>query len=83
MTNIGFIAVALIGLIAATHVPSGADAQTIGGNSYKAQAAILSAGTRAAAIADLKAVGRVGVVDLKFNTRASGGQLNPYPAAAK
>lgn len=53
---------ALLGLA----VPALAPAQAMSGNTYKADAAILSAGSRAAAISRLKGVPGVGVVNLKI-----------------
>ena len=48
--------------------PASQSAQAFGGNSYKAEAAILSAGSRAAAISRLRAVPSVGVVNLNIRT---------------
>ena len=49
------------------HRPASLPAQAFGGgDSYKAQAAIMSAGSRAAAISRLKAVPSVGVVNLNI-----------------
>jgi hypothetical protein len=46
--------------------PAGLPAQAFAGGTYKAEAAILSAGSRAAAISRLKAVPSVGVVNLSI-----------------
>jgi hypothetical protein len=46
--------------------PANLSAQVFAGSSYKAEAAILSAGSRAAAISRLKVVPSVGVVNLSF-----------------
>lgn len=46
--------------------PFNLPAQAFGGDAYKAEAAIMSAGSRAAAISRLKAVPSVGVVNLKI-----------------
>lgn len=46
--------------------PANPPAQALAGGSYKAEAAILSAGSRAAAISRLKAVPSVGVVNLNI-----------------
>jgi hypothetical protein len=46
--------------------PANLPAQAFGSSTYKAEAAILSAGSRAAAISRLKAVPSVGVVNLSF-----------------
>ena len=48
--------------------PANQPAMAFGGNSYKAEAAILSAGSRAAAISRLRAVPSVGVVNLNIRT---------------
>jgi hypothetical protein len=53
---------ALLGLT----IPALAPVQAMSGNTYKADAAILSAGSRAAAIARLENVPSVGVVNLKI-----------------
>lgn len=59
-------AVFSLALLAAS--PANQPAQAFGGNSYKAEAAILSAGSRAAAISRLRAVPSVGVVNLNIRT---------------
>ncbi len=46
--------------------PVNQPAQAFGGNTYKAQAAIMSAGSRAPAVSRLKAVPSVGVVNLSI-----------------
>jgi hypothetical protein len=46
--------------------PVGQPAQAFAGSTYKAEAAILSAGSRAPAISRLKAIPSVGVVNLSF-----------------
>jgi hypothetical protein len=46
--------------------PANISAQAFGGSTYKAEAAILSAGSRAAAISRLKVVPSVGVVNLNI-----------------
>jgi hypothetical protein len=48
--------------------PVNQPAQAFGGSSYKAEAAILSAGSRVAAISRLRAVPSVGVVNLNIRT---------------
>jgi hypothetical protein len=57
---------ALFALAVLTLSPANLPAQAFGGDSYKAQAAIMSAGSRAAAISGLKAVRSVGVVNLNI-----------------
>jgi len=47
-------------------VPAIQPAQAFGDSTYKAEAAILSAGSRAPAISRLKAIPSVGVVNLRF-----------------
>lgn len=61
-----FIRSALFGLAVLTLPQSSPPAQAFGGSSYKAEAAILSAGSKAAAVSRLKAVPSVGVVNLKI-----------------
>jgi hypothetical protein len=58
-----FLSLALLALS-----PANQSAQAFGGSSYKAEAAILSAGSRAAAISRLRAVPSVGVVNLNIRT---------------
>jgi hypothetical protein len=48
--------------------PANQPAQAFGSDGYKAEAAILSAGSRAAAVKRLRAVPSVGVVNLKIRT---------------
>ena len=48
--------------------PANLSAQVFPDDSYKAEAAIISAGSRAAAISRLKAIPSVGVVNLSFRT---------------
>jgi hypothetical protein len=57
---------ALFGLAVLALSPANLPAVAFGGSTYKAQAAIMSAGSRAGAIASLKAVPSVGVVNLKI-----------------
>lgn len=57
---------ALFGLAVLALSPTNLPAQSFGGSTYKAEAAIMSAGSRAAAISRLKAVPRVGVVNLNI-----------------
>lgn len=57
---------ALFGLVVLILSPTSLPAQASGGNGYKAEAAIMSAGSRAAAISGLKAVPSVGVVNLNI-----------------
>ena len=57
---------ALFGLAVLMTPPSGVQAQVFPDSTYKADAAILSAGSRAAAIARLKKVPSVGVVNLNI-----------------
>jgi hypothetical protein len=56
-----FLSLALLALS-----PANQSAQAFGGGTYKAQAAIMSAGSRAGAISRLKAVPSVGVINLKI-----------------
>ncbi|MDP1700859.1 MAG: hypothetical protein Q8L53_07875 [Aestuariivirga sp.] len=58
----------LFGLAVLVLSPSNLPAQFFGGSSYKADTAILSAGSRAAAISRLRAVPSVGVVNLNIRT---------------
>jgi hypothetical protein len=60
------ISTALFSLAMVMLSPSNLSAQVFAGSSYKAEVAILSAGSRAAAISRLKAVPSVGVVNLSF-----------------
>ena len=62
------ISSAVISLALLAVSPASEPAQAFGGNSYKAEAAILSAGSRAAAISRLRAVPSVGVVNLNIRT---------------
>lgn len=57
---------ALFGLAVLALSPTNLPAQSFGGSTYKAEATIMSAGSRAAAISRLKAVPRVGVVNLNI-----------------
>lgn len=57
---------ALFGLAVLTLSPTNLPAQSFGGSTYKVEAAIMSAGSRAAAISRLKAVPSVGVVNLNI-----------------
>lgn len=57
---------ALFSLTVLALAPSSPPAQAFGGSAYKAEAAIMSAGSRAAAISRLKAVPSVGVVNLNI-----------------
>ena len=57
---------ALFGLAVLAVPPSGAQAQVFPDSTYKADAAILSAGSRAAAISRLKKVPSVGIVNLNI-----------------
>lgn len=57
---------ALFGLAVLALSPTNLPAQSFGGSTYKAEAAIMSAGSRAAAISRLKAVPSVGVVNLNI-----------------
>ena len=57
---------ALFGLAVLALSPANLPAQSFGGSTYKAEAAIMSAGSRAAAISRLKAVPSVGVVNLNI-----------------
>ena len=57
---------ALFGLAVLTLSPTSLPAQAFGGDGYKANAAIMSASSRAAAISRLKAVPSVGVVNLNI-----------------
>ncbi len=59
---------ALFGLAVLALPPASLPAQAFGGSSYKAEAAILSAGSRAAAISRLRAVPSIGVVNLNIRT---------------
>jgi hypothetical protein len=61
-----FARAALFGLAVLALSPSNLPAQTFGGSAYKAEAAILSAGSRAGAVSRLKAVPSVGVVNLNI-----------------
>ncbi len=56
-----FLSLALLALS-----PANLPAQAFGGSTYKAEAAIMSAGSRAAAVSRLKAVPSVGVVNLNI-----------------
>ena len=64
--NRTFIRSALFSLAVFSLSPSNLSAQIFAGSTYKAEAAILSAGSRAAAISRLKAVPSVGVVNLNI-----------------
>ena len=57
---------ALFGLAVLTLSPASLPAQAFGGSTYKAEAAIMSAGSRVSAISRLKAVPSVGVVNLNI-----------------
>ena len=58
----------LFGLAFTAGSPANLSAQVFPDDSYKAEAAIISAGSRAAAISRLKAIPSVGVVNLSFRT---------------
>ena len=58
----------LFSLAFAAGAPANLSAQVSTDNVYKAEAAILSAGTRAPAISKLRAIPSVGVVNLSFRT---------------
>ena len=60
------IRAAMFSLAVLTLSPAYLPAQAFGGGAYKAEAAIMSAGSRAAAISRLKAVPSVGVVNLNI-----------------
>lgn len=62
------ISTAFLSLALLAGSPANQPVQAFDGNSYKAEAAILSAGSRAAAISRLKAVPSVGVVNLSIRT---------------
>ncbi len=57
---------ALFGLAVLALSPANLPAQSFGGSTYKAEAAIMSAGSRAAAVSRLKAVPSIGVVNLNI-----------------
>jgi predicted solute-binding protein len=59
---------ALLAFAVLAAAPTGASAQFFSGSSYKAEAAIISAGSRAAAISRLKRVPSVGVVNLNVRS---------------
>jgi len=61
------IRAALFSLAVLALSPSNLPAQSFGGSTYKAVAAMMSAGSRAGAVSRLKAVPSVGVVNLKFS----------------
>lgn len=57
---------ALFGLAVLTLSPSSLPAQAFDGTTYKAEAAIISAGSRAGAVTRLKAVPSVGLINLNI-----------------
>ncbi len=57
---------ALLSLAVLALSPANLPAQSFGGSTYKAEAAIMSAGSRAAAISRLKAVPSIGVINLNI-----------------
>jgi len=59
------IRAALFSLAVLVLSPSNLPAQSFGGSTYKAVAAMMSAGSRAGAVSRLKAVPSIGVVNLK------------------
>jgi hypothetical protein len=61
-----FVRSVLFGLAVMALSPSSLPAQAFDGSTYKAEAAIISAGSRAGAVSRLKAVPSVGVINLNI-----------------
>ena len=81
-----YICSAFLSLALLAVSPVNLPAQAFGGSSYKAEAAILSAGSRAAAISRLKSVPSVGVVNLNIRTvprfRTNATDISEYKVSA-
>ncbi len=84
MTNSRSAIAAIFTLLAITAlVPSSANAQATISNSYKGEVAILSAGAKSSAVARLKTIPHVSVVNLNFRTTPRFRGNHPDPSDLK